>query len=176
MSVFLRSYEKGKEFPEDHGGMFPGDRDVRDQLPFWRALVRLTFARMFAEHGPKAISDLARMGWLNAHQGAMPAHVQAIIKQEANVAFGHCYRGRYSKEFVEVVNLLADARDHGIDAALQREIALFGIRHSVSTGGQDVLVDAVFSRPYGVLIRNHGFAKEHRKWLQSVEVRRVKGY
>ena len=158
------------QFPSDHPGLFEGDRAARDLLPFWRALTRLTLEDLFKSLGPAFILTLAAEGWLRSEVDVAKDSVWFAALQEANVAFGHRFHSEHRPQFVQLVENLAAARVVGLEPNRQREIALFGIRHTESTHGGDVTVDESLRTAYDSLVAARSFAKNHSRWLRSIHI------
>lgn len=171
LRVFLAQSGLGVTFPTEHtDGLFAGDLSVRNRLVFWRSLVRIALEQGFQSHGPAFVQTLVGAGWLFDKGWAADGEVRFAVQQEANVALGHCFHGAYRDQFIELVEHLATASVHGLPADQQREMALFAMRHSVSTYGDVSVVHASLGRAYNSLLRNRDFARSHSNWIRSVRV------
>jgi hypothetical protein len=170
--TFLDGNRSPENFRVDHGGLFSGDRSQRDHLTFWRALARLSFARLFDDVGPSAILKLLEEGWFDGRRLRAPARVRLAIEEEADVAFGHSRAGVHREEFLSILEALAFAEIPGIDAGLQRKTALFGIRHSGPTYGVDVTVDSSMDTAYRAVKADPDIRRLYWKWVRGITVRR----
>ncbi|GAA2748305.1 hypothetical protein GCM10009868_40790 [Terrabacter aerolatus] len=149
---------------EDGG---PGNLD----LPFWRDVTQRSILKLSASAGPNVILEMLEAGvfapsWRGQRLSRSAGH---FFRRSAHVAFGHT-RDTDSRRFDELALKLIRGELEGASPERQALAALFGIRHTVATGGHSVTVDRDLKMHLTLLKRSRHIPRDMKRWVDSIKV------